>query len=559
MPRTTRARSLLIASLVLLLTLAACNPPTSGPGSSTTPGSSASAAVPVPAASGPSGVYPKTANPLPAAKVKTDASHAVTQRAGWRTETSITTKGRDGTSYTLTVPLGALLSDVDITMTPITSLSGFPISGGVGGVDLKPHGLVFQQPVTLTVTPKGGVPASTSASKVAALAADAGGADPHGYGLSKVEATAVTLWLNHFSLYYVGTFSPGDLEAILLSVPSATDGQTVQDLFNGADPKDVSMAWYNDVVNPALSAAEADLDLAADATRTAFGWIRQVALLGVEVDPALIQVTRQRIVSLAVRGYERATERCRTSHDIRQVGLILGFARQLALFGDGHLPDAINDVNDCLRLEFDVEETVQVRTDYMDDFIHKEAHGTWHMKAEQFVIDDWVTEEPDLPTPWVSTPEFQHKQSIKCPQGSGRTDDELNLTDSPEPKWHVNLSFNFNPNNDPTHDAGSAVQGTLELTPIESSTTETAEVTQVDCTASASGPTLHQAFWASRFVKFRAGESDTPTSISIPIEAGPGDPIIGEVHTTKTLPDIDDPSGGKMTETLDVRVVHNPQ
>jgi hypothetical protein len=103
------------------------------------------------------------------------------------------------------------------------------------------------------------------------------------------------------------------------------------------------------------------------------------------------------------------------------------------------------------------------------------------------------------------------------------------------------------------------VHGTLELTPIESSTKETAEVTQVDCTDSATGPTIHRALWADRFVTFREDESSTPTSISIPIEAGPGDPVIAEVHSTKTLPDIDDPSGGTMTETLDVRIIHNPR
>jgi hypothetical protein len=433
------------------------------------------------------------------------------------------------------------------------------MSGGVGGVELKPHGLVFQQPVTLTVTPKGAVPAAPSGGRVAVLAAGAGGAEPHGYGVAKVASTAVTMWLTHFSLYYVGTFSPGDLEAILLSVPSATDGQTVQDLFGGEDPAVVYAAWYNDIVDPALDAAEANLDLAPDASSVALGWVRQATLMGVNLDEALVMATTQRLVDLQVRIADRASERCRTSHDIRQVGTILGAARTLTLLGYENVAPVADAVNNCLRFEFDVEETIDVHTDYVDDFIHKEATGTWHMKAEQFVIEDWLVEEPDLPTPWVTTPEFRRKQSIKCPSGSGRTDDELNLTDSPEPKWHVNFSFDFNPNNDPSHDAGSAVNGTLELTPIESSTKETAEVSQDDCTDSASGPTIHRAFWASRFVQFREGESNTPTSISIPIEAGPGDPVVAELDSTKTLPDIDDPSGGKMTETLTVRVVHNPQ
>ena len=82
--------------------------------------------------------------------------------------------------------------------------------------------------------------------------------------------------------------------------------------------------------------------------------------------------------------------------------------------------------------------------------------------------------------------------------------------------------------------------------------------TQDDCTDSAAGPTIHRGFWADRFVKFREGESDTPTSISIPIEAGPGDPIVAEIRKSRSLPDIDEPSG-TMTETLNVRIIHNPQ
>nr|WP_300141618.1 hypothetical protein [Propionicimonas sp.] len=274
MPRNVWTRRLCGWSSVLLLLLTACTPTATGPSAS----AGGSAARPI--GGGPSGVYPKHPKPLPAATVKAGASRAVTTHASWQTGTSITAKGRDGTTYTLTVPEGALLSDVDITMTPITGLAKAPVSGGVGGVHLTPHGLVFQQPVTLTVTPKGGVPRSTAGSRTAVLAAGSDGAELHGYGLATLGDTTVTLWLSHFSLYYVGTFSPGDLETILLHVPTATDGQLAQDMFGGEDPVAVFTAWYNDVVEPALRAAEADLDLAEDATRVALGWLRLVALMG---------------------------------------------------------------------------------------------------------------------------------------------------------------------------------------------------------------------------------------------------------------------------------------
>ena len=48
---------------------------------------------------------------------------------------TLNTTGGDGTKYTLKVPAGAVLSPVTVTMTPLSSVGGLGMSGGlVGGV-----------------------------------------------------------------------------------------------------------------------------------------------------------------------------------------------------------------------------------------------------------------------------------------------------------------------------------------------------------------------------------------------------------------------------------------
>ncbi|HZW04607.1 MAG TPA: hypothetical protein VFF68_11815, partial [Anaerolineaceae bacterium] len=58
----------------------------------------------------------------------------------------------NGLAFTLTIPEGALMSDQEVTMTPIRQIEGLPLSGGlVAGVQLEPDGTLFMKPVTLTI------------------------------------------------------------------------------------------------------------------------------------------------------------------------------------------------------------------------------------------------------------------------------------------------------------------------------------------------------------------------------------------------------------------------
>ena len=72
-------------------------------------------------------------------------------------ELSLTTK--DGSVYTLEVPPKALEYDVPITMTAVSSLQGAPLDGDeVFVVQLEPSGLLFNEILTLTITPSKEVP-----------------------------------------------------------------------------------------------------------------------------------------------------------------------------------------------------------------------------------------------------------------------------------------------------------------------------------------------------------------------------------------------------------------
>ena len=67
--------------------------------------------------------------------------------------------GADGTVYTLTIPDKALLTDTQISMTPVASVKGLPTGGEVThAVQLAPDGLHLDDFATLTITPKVAIP-----------------------------------------------------------------------------------------------------------------------------------------------------------------------------------------------------------------------------------------------------------------------------------------------------------------------------------------------------------------------------------------------------------------
>ncbi|HET9027480.1 MAG TPA: hypothetical protein VFN07_08160 [Trueperaceae bacterium] len=144
---------------------------------------------------------------------------------------TLVTTSEDGTTYHLTVTGEALLSPVRISITPLSSIEGAPVTGSLHGVVLEPAGLRLYDAATLEVTPATGD--AISAIGFAAHDDNVGASfsDFHLVAPTRTgSANSVTFNLFHFSLHgaYLGTeaapyaiegslddFTPSDWEAQL--------------------------------------------------------------------------------------------------------------------------------------------------------------------------------------------------------------------------------------------------------------------------------------------------------------------------------------------------------
>ena len=164
--RRRRLPSRAVGTAMLAVVVTACGSPPPSPASpSASPASSGDAAPSAnPGASGgpaSPGAYPfpdraavfSPTEPPIDLTVTPEASNTVTALipiAGG--EMSAT--GADGTVYTLTIPDDALLTDTEISMTPVASVKGLPTGGDVTyAVQLGPDGLHLADFATLTITP----------------------------------------------------------------------------------------------------------------------------------------------------------------------------------------------------------------------------------------------------------------------------------------------------------------------------------------------------------------------------------------------------------------------
>ena len=126
---------------------------------------------------------------------------------------SITLTSR-GIVYTLSIPARALLEMQSITLTPLSGMTNFPLSGGLAaGVNFAPEGLVFYKPATLTMA----FPGSSNLEQVYGFGYVADGAEIY-LKLDSKNGTSITIPVTHFSGAGAGAASIVDIEALINSV-----------------------------------------------------------------------------------------------------------------------------------------------------------------------------------------------------------------------------------------------------------------------------------------------------------------------------------------------------
>ena len=222
----------------------------------------ATAAAWLPAVSGPIHL------PAPVTPVR-EAAHATTATVGPAGGTVVATAAT-GTTYTLTIPRGALRTPTSITLTPVTALSGLaaPLDL-VAAVQGAPDGLAFALPATLTITwpqPPTGV--------LLGLVLPDAGTTLQVTPIAYASATSLTVPVAHFSTIAIPSASAALLALLPAGTPHTQAGALGAAALTSGQPADVQalldhlVAWFDTRIEPEMLTA-ADV-VAADAVRLAW-------------------------------------------------------------------------------------------------------------------------------------------------------------------------------------------------------------------------------------------------------------------------------------------------
>jgi hypothetical protein len=283
---------------------------------------------------------------------------------------TLTATSGNGTTYTLEFPPDALFADTKITMTPVTSLAGAPLSGGLAGaVKLEPEGLTLNGPATLTIDPGGAPPPLDQQTGVIA---EGDGESFHQYPLAF--GPALQLQLMHFSIAGAGGATPGDRAAMAARPPVTSQAQWEQAVaerirqarqseasgtpdFNWPDDlKPVHLSYYDNVVRPTMLAG-INNDAGVDAAiREGLTWLKKIELYGNAGDPdyaSRIKEVYETLEVILVNALNRAKTACH-QHDLRAIHRIVQVARTAALLGID-LGTGLDVVADCLRFEVELD------------------------------------------------------------------------------------------------------------------------------------------------------------------------------------------------------------
>jgi hypothetical protein len=174
-----------------------------------------------------------SANPLTVA-ITGDSSKAVRQSIPM-TGGSIVATGADGTIYTLTIPEGALLSEREITLTPISSIDNLPLSGGLlGAVQISPE-IEFYNYAKLTIQPGGTAAANTT---VIGFAAENTGAEfyllatentaTNALQVQQADESLPTLMLDRAGMYGAGVGTAEDARSQVQNHPPTSLSSQIQ-------------------------------------------------------------------------------------------------------------------------------------------------------------------------------------------------------------------------------------------------------------------------------------------------------------------------------------------
>jgi hypothetical protein len=235
----------------------------------------------------------------------------------------------NGTKYILAIPFGALLTAQQVTLTPVTSISGTPLgTPTVAGVDVQPSGLVLNTDATLSIVPAVQIPVADQHG----FAADGAGHDFHRYPLDP-STSRIAFDITHFSVFDLAKGTVAQVEAVGRDTPASPAAQFESDVAGPVDSyregrltnpeladmlNDPAIKDFQDRIAPDAIKAETDDEAINKAVIEMVGWERQLEILGQgdRYRSAFDQIN-QELLKIAKNAFLRALERCRHGVDPR--------------------------------------------------------------------------------------------------------------------------------------------------------------------------------------------------------------------------------------------------
>ena len=288
------------------------------------------------------------------------------------------TTAADGTSYSLSIPPGALASPLEITMTPVVGIQGLPGAGFAGGVQMGPDGLALLSPATLTIQPAAGVPERASLFGWFGTGNDFH-LEPHQAG------TPLELSITHFS----GAGASSTPPATGGSVPSDPGAQakhavanTLDDLYEGRISKEEAdrrnaeaiRTWYYGEIRPTLDIALNEDDYFTE--RAVIDYLSWLTLIQAGFAADLLDSeaadAKRRVDQAVDQAWQRTKRRCRDS----DIGQVARLSRLIRFYWGGiahtdDTPDLLAELQKCLRFE------LRVTFNYGDVAVGTNGDGSW--------------------------------------------------------------------------------------------------------------------------------------------------------------------------------------
>jgi hypothetical protein len=462
---------------------------------------------------------------------------------------TMTATASDGTKFTLTLPQYALLNATDITLTPVASVGGSPLSNGlVGAAQIKPDGLELQKPGTLTIEPPSGSPIAQQTG----FLFHGTGNDFHLYPLDMKQK--LTMELTHFSTPGVALATDAQRQTASDHPPARTRGQYEQVMSElvrsereaqllgepgnpdfGAQLAQLILGYFDDIVRPELIAAQTDEDFARQAVADALSWARQAELLGLGDDPGYQnrwQETLDRIQTILNNATNKAYTKCVQDHDLNQIVTLVSLERIGQLLGLD-VGNAFDKMQKCARFEVRLDSEITEQQSWTaQDGRTADLDALFHVQSQNAFIPYTGVGQGTLG--WT---DFSYSQLLTYPCSGGGTlsSHDEGVSTSPG-NLQALLQLDLNPREDPPGAAAPPPPDSvldLFLGQPTPKPTETYSRWNDGCTSSAP-ESYSESRWYDDFSHLHTAEGGTHLTIPVPPSGQVGDLMVAKDYDQTT-------------------------